>query len=60
MVLSSPSVLIKLFILYPPNPPMSLISIEQYHELAEDYPELAQCIHIHDDEEDLIADTSGD
>jgi hypothetical protein len=43
---------------------MSLISIEQYHELAEDYPELAQLIHIHDDhkdaEEDFIGYTSGD
>jgi hypothetical protein len=44
---------------------MSLISIEQYHELAEDYPELAQLIHIHDDykdapTEDFIGYTSGD
>jgi hypothetical protein len=39
---------------------MSLITIDQYHELAEDYPELAQLIHIHDDKEELIADTSGD
>jgi hypothetical protein len=42
---------------------MSLITIEQYHELAEDYPELAQCIHIHDfkdAEEDFIGDTSAD
>jgi len=43
---------------------MSLITIEQYHELAEDYPELAQFIHIHDDfkdaEEDFIGYTSGD
>ena len=50
----------RLFILYPPNLPMSLITIEQYHELAEDYPELAQCIHIHDDAEEPIADTIGD
>jgi len=39
---------------------MSLITIEQYHELAEDYPELAKLIHIHDDAEDFIDDTSGD
>jgi len=43
---------------------MSLISIDQYYELAEDYPELAQCIHIHehfkDAEEDFIGDTSAD
>jgi hypothetical protein len=43
---------------------MSLISIDQYYELAEDYPELAQLIHIHDDTtdaaEDFIGYTSGD
>ena len=27
---------------------MTLITIEQFEELAEDYPELAQLIHIHD------------
>jgi len=42
---------------------MSLISIDQYYELAEDYPELAQLIHIHEDTmdaEDFIGYTSGD
>jgi len=39
---------------------MSLITIEQFYELAEDYPELAQCYHIHDDTEELIDYTSGD
>jgi len=43
---------------------MSLITIEQYNELAEDYPELAQLIHIHTDHmdaaEDFIGNTSGD
>jgi hypothetical protein len=39
---------------------MTLISIEQFAELAEDYPELAQLIHIHDDAEELIDDTSRD
>jgi len=38
---------------------MSLISIEQFEELSEDYPELAQLIHIHDTE-DCIDDTSRD
>ena len=39
---------------------MSLITIDQFTELAEDYPELAQLIHIHDDTEEPIADTTGD
>lgn len=39
---------------------MTLITIEQFEELAEDYPELAQLIHIHDDAESFIDDTSGD
>jgi hypothetical protein len=39
---------------------MTLISIEQFNELAEDYPELAQLIHIHDDTEEPIADTCAD
>jgi hypothetical protein len=39
---------------------MSLITIEQFEELAEDYPELAQLIHIHDDLEEPIAYTSAD
>jgi hypothetical protein len=39
---------------------MTLISIEQFNELAEDYPELAQLIHIHDDTEEPIADTCTD
>ncbi len=38
---------------------MSLITIEQFEELAEDYPELAQLIHI-DDLEEPIAYTSTD
>jgi hypothetical protein len=64
-VQSSLSALIKLSISFHPITLMSLISIEQYHELAEDYPELAQLIHIHDDykdapTEDFIGYTSGD
>jgi len=39
---------------------MSLITSEQFDELAEDYPELAQLIHIHDVKEDCIDDTSRD
>jgi len=57
------SVLMRLSISFHPITPMSLITIEQYHELAEDYPELAQCIHIHDfkdAEEDFIGYTDGD
>ena len=58
------SVLIQQSILFHPITPMSLISIDQYYELAEDYPELAQLIHIHDDTtdaaEDFIGYTSGD
>ena len=44
---------------------MSLITSEQFDELSEDYPELAQCYHIHnhihkDAAEDSIDYTSGD
>lgn len=43
---------------------MSLITIEEFEQLKEDYPELAQLItftsHYKDAEEELIADTSGD
>jgi hypothetical protein len=50
----------KLSISFPPILQMSLITSEQYYELAEDYPELAQLIHIHDSEEEFIDYTSGD
>lgn len=39
---------------------MTLITIEQFYELEEDYPELAQFYHIHTDEDSFIDDTSGD
>jgi len=41
---------------------MSLITIEQFEEFSEDYPELAQCYtFIKDaDTEEPIANTSGD
>jgi hypothetical protein len=44
---------------------MSLITIDQFAEFAEDYPELAQCYdftytHNKDAEEELIANTSRD
>lgn len=39
---------------------MSLITIEQFYEFEEDYPELAQLIHINNDAESFIDDTSGD
>jgi len=35
---------------------MTLISVDQYYELAEDYPELAQCIHIHESSKDAAED----
>ena len=42
---------------------MSLITIDQFYELQDDYPELAQFIHIHeptDVAEQPIDYTSGD
>ena len=42
---------------------MSLISIEEFYELAEDYPELASCydlLLIESTEEELNADTCSD
>ncbi len=41
------------------NKAMSLISIEQFEEFAEDYPELAQCYDLYYEEE-LIGDTCPD
>ena len=40
---------------------MSLITIEQFEELAEDYPDLAQCYDLNQfDTEELYGDTCPD